>query len=149
VVRVGYGSGDELVAGRWTAAFVFPQADRRRRRRELIEPQQELARIIGGRRPWHASEDLALRARLDLDQGRVSQAALQLESALSALSGELEGEEANEAARALIERREELHGIATEAIKQAPDGADRETLAELMRELERVLRRRRHGESNQ
>jgi hypothetical protein len=85
-----------------------------------------------------------LRARLDLDQGRTAQAALQLEAALSALSGELEGEEKEGATRALLERREQLHGIAKEAITRAPDAADRETLSAVMLELERVLRRRRH-----
>jgi hypothetical protein len=145
VVRVGYGSGDELVAGHWTAAYALPRARRRSRRRELIEPQQELARIIGGRRRSYASEDLALRARLDLDQGRTAQAALQLEAALSALSAELEdGEEPDAPTQALLERREQLRGIATEVIGQAPDDAHSETLSDALLELERVLRRRRH-----
>jgi hypothetical protein len=145
LIRIGYGTGDELIAGRWTAAYALPESGRKTRWRELIEPQQELARIIGGRRESYASEDLALRARLDLDQGRTVQAALQLEAALSALSGEIEsGEREDASARALIERREQLRGIATDAVAQPLDGAHRDTLSDAMLELERVLRRRRH-----
>jgi hypothetical protein len=146
LVRAGYGSGDELMAGRWRAAYVLPRRRGRSRSRELIEPQQELARMIGGRRPPHTSEDLALRARLDLEQGRTAQAALQLEAALSALSAELDsGEEPNPRARALLERHDELRELAAEALRQPLDGSRRETLSEAMLELEKVLRRRRHS----
>jgi hypothetical protein len=147
LVRAGYGTGDELVAGRWTAAYALPEPRRRTRRRELVEPQQELARIVGGRCPSYASEDLALRARLDLQQGRTAQAALQLEAALSALSGELEsGDGADGPTRALLEQREQLRSIATEALRQPLDGTGSETLSDAILELERVLRRRRHAQ---
>jgi hypothetical protein len=145
LVRAGYGSGDELIAGRWSAAYVLPRPRGRSRSRELIEPQQELARIIGGRCPSYASEDLALRARLDLEQGRTAQAALQLEAALSALSAELEGSEGpHPPAQALLERREQLRRIAADALRQRLDGTHAETLSDAMVELERLLRRRRH-----
>ncbi len=147
LVRAGYGTGDELVAGRWSAAYTLPEPRRRTRRRELIEPQQELARIVGGRCQSYASEDLALRARLDLEQGRTAQAALQLEAALSALSAELEsGETADAAARALVERREQLRGIATDALRESLDGTTSDALSDTMVALERVLRRRRHAQ---
>lgn len=147
LVRGGYGTGDELVAGRWTAAYALPEPRRRSRRRELVEPQQELARIVGGRSPSYASEDLALRARLDLDQGRSAQAALQLEAALSALSGELEsGGEPDAPIRALLERREQLRSIATDALRQPLDATHSEALSDAILELERVLRRRRHAQ---
>jgi hypothetical protein len=147
LVRAGYGTGDQLVAGRWTAAYALPEP-RRRTRRELIEPQQELARIVGGRRPTYASEDLALRARLDLGQGRTAQAALQLEAALSALSGELDsGDQPDAATRALLERREQLRRIATDALRGPLDSARSESLSDAIRELERVLRRRRHAQA--
>jgi hypothetical protein len=146
LARIGYGTGDELVGGRWSAAYVLPPPGRKARSRELIEPQQELARIVGGRRREFASEDLALRARLDLEHGRTAQAALQLEAALSALSTELESDQGPSApARALLDRRDELRGIAADAHRQALDGNRRETLSDVMAELERLLRRRRHA----
>jgi hypothetical protein len=146
LVRAGYGTGDELVAGRWSAAYLLPAPRRQSRSRELLEPQQELARMIGGRRRSYASEDLALRARLDLEQGRTAQGALQLEAALSALSAELEsGEQPDASTQALLERREQLRSIAAEALRQPLDGTRSETLSDSLRELERLLRRRRHA----
>jgi hypothetical protein len=146
VVRIGYGTGDELVAGAWTSAYILPRSQRRARRRALIEPQQELARIVGGHSRPYASEDLALRARLDLEQGRTAQCALQLEAALVALSSELEDDEQADArASALLARREELRAIAAQALRRPREDASGEALSESISELERVLRRRRHG----
>ena len=48
--------------------------------------------ILSGRKPAHPSEDVLLRARLDLEEGRTRQAALQARAAHAALGAELRGE---------------------------------------------------------
>ena len=57
----------------------------------LLRPQERLAALLAGRDVALACEELALRARLDLDQGRQREAALQLAAALDAALAELEG----------------------------------------------------------
>src|SRR5207253_1728436 len=76
-VRLGYGGGDELVEGRWQDAYEVPPHVARTRRRRMLAPEEQLARILSSRRPAHPSEDLLLRARVDFDQGRTRTAALQ------------------------------------------------------------------------
>ncbi len=92
VARVGYGAGEEVAEGVWTAAReLAPDPDRRGRSaaRGRLEPQARLAALLGGRTAPLACEELALRARLDLDQGHAREAALQLLVALDATLAEL------------------------------------------------------------
>ena len=88
--RVGYGSGEQVADGDWEEA------------RELPPPKPSSARCCWcrssgwrrccpGRDVALACEELTLRARLDLDQGRSREAALQLSLALDAALAELEG----------------------------------------------------------
>jgi hypothetical protein len=141
-VRLGYGSGDELVEGHWRDAVVIPPPRRRARRRQMLEPQQEVAGILSGRTPVYASEDLALRARLDLDQARPVQAALQLRAAVEALEAELEagGEQGASWRR---DQGTAVRELAAEALSGNLDDARTAALSELLEELERALRRRR------
>jgi hypothetical protein len=142
-VRLGYGSGDELVEGRFRAAYDLPPAQQARR--AVLAPQEELARIVGGRRPAFASEDLALRARLDLEQGRSVQAALQLEAALVALDLELRATEgADTRLTELTARRARVRELAA----GLEAGESQEELASLADALERELRRRRYREES-
>src|SRR5207237_6139382 len=99
-VRLGYGRGDELVEGRWGEAFAIPPEVAHGRRRRMLAPEEQLAHILGGRRPAHPSEDLLLRARLDFDQGRTRAAAIQLRSAYDALHAELDDGQATGSVRA-------------------------------------------------
>ena len=50
----------------------------RRRRTDVLRPQQHVASVLGGRDELLACENLVLRARLDLEQDRGREAALQL-----------------------------------------------------------------------
>jgi len=134
--RLGYGSGEQVADGRWSAAYTVPRP--RGGRRTLLGSQEELARIIGGRNPARASEDLALRARLDLDHGRPAQAALQLEAALRAFAAEEKDEKAGN------EGVERVRRIADAALHGELDAEQEAALAEVLLELERTLRRRRH-----
>jgi hypothetical protein len=143
-VRIGYGTGDDLVEGRWAEAYAIPLP--RSSRRQVLEPQQELAAVLSGRRIAYASEDLALRARLDLDHDRVGQAAVQLEAALGALEAELEGESAGgKGLSELARRRPRARELAAAALRDRLDEAQADELAQMLAELERALRRRRHG----
>lgn len=58
-----------------------------------LRPDEHLAQLLGARERPLLCEELALRARLDLDQGRVALAAIDLDGALAVAAGELAGEE--------------------------------------------------------
>jgi hypothetical protein len=91
VVRVGYGLGEQVADGRWEAARELPPPRVRRSRTLALAPQERLAALLAGRDAALACEELALRARLDVDEGREREAALQLRAALEAALAELAG----------------------------------------------------------
>jgi len=109
VTRVGYGTGEQVAEGRWTAARELPPERPRIAREAALRPQERFAALLAGRDAALACELLALRARLDLEHGRDREAALQLEAALGAAIAELEGWRDLEG---IAERREELGGLA-------------------------------------
>jgi hypothetical protein len=88
-IRIGYGTGDEVADGRFTAACDVPEPRGRVRRAETLAPQERLAAILGGSDRAFVGEELVLRARVDLDAGRPREAALQARVALEALLAEL------------------------------------------------------------
>src|SRR5205807_2403808 len=92
VTRIGFGLGEEVADGVWTEARILVPSARRQRRARVLAPQARLAALLGGRERPLASEELALRARLDLDHGRDREAALQLMVALDAAIAELAAE---------------------------------------------------------
>ena len=144
-VRIGFGSGDELADGRFTRAFEVPRSARRRRG-EVLRPQERVAGVLGGRETVAACELLVLRARSDLDAGRGREAALQLRVGLEALLAEREVLAApgqDEDLAALGERRSITGQAANEALGgELGDGRMAE-VTETLRLCERVLRRRR------
>ncbi len=90
VVRVGYGGGEEVAHGRWSAARELPAIPPPRRRQAAgLRPQERMAALLGGHARALACEELTLRARQDLDAGRLREAALQLQAALEAALAEL------------------------------------------------------------
>jgi hypothetical protein len=149
-VRVGYGSGEEIAAGRFSAARdIDLRAGRGRRRRsgEQLRPQERVAAVLGGRERVDACETLLLRARADLDAGRPREAALQLRAGLEALLVELDGalvDPGHEQDMAqLAARREEAAEAAEAALRDEPDAERERRVRELTEVCERVLRRRR------
>jgi hypothetical protein len=134
-VRLGYGGGDEVADGRWRAAITLP-APRARGRKRMLSPQEQMAAILSGRRETHPSEDVALRARLDLEQGRTREAAMQLRAAWDALEEDLPPE-----------KGQQLHDLAGAAASGDLSDEQTSSLIELLAVLERVLRRRRHADS--
>jgi hypothetical protein len=87
--RIGFGAGEEVAEGRWSAATELTVPAGRQRRARILEPQARLAALLGSREPVLACEELTLRARSDVEQGRPREAALQLLVALDAALAEL------------------------------------------------------------
>jgi len=108
VARLGYGDGEEVADGLWTDARELIDAAGRSRSRRIPAAQARLSALLTGRHVPLACEELALRARLDLDEGRAREAALQVRVALDAALAELP---ADPAAPALVDRVSELGGL--------------------------------------
>jgi hypothetical protein len=149
-VRIGHGSGEEVAAGRYSEARdidVQGGAGSRRRRDEELRAQERLAAVLGGREQIDACETLLLRARADLDAGRLREAALQLRVALEALLVELAGaltDPDHEHDMAEIEsRRGEAGTAANAALAGSLSTEDEAHVNELTQLCERILRRRR------
>jgi hypothetical protein len=150
-IRIGYGGGDALADGAYSAAHkVDPglgPVSRRRQRDEELRPQQRLAAVLGDRERLDACETLLLRARADLDAGRCREAALQLRVGLESLLVELRGALADpgheQDMAALGGRRGEVGDLANAALNGDLNSEQRDSLAELLAISERVLRRRR------
>jgi hypothetical protein len=122
VARLGYGEGDQVADGLWAQARELIGAGPGRggrRRTRVLHPQARLAAVLGAREPALACEELILRARLDLDQRRHREGALQLLVALDAAVAELS---ADPQAQTLAERLAELRGQ-REAVAAAAQSA--------------------------
>jgi hypothetical protein len=90
-------------------------------------------------------EELTLRARLDLDQGRLLHAAIELDGALSSAVSELRGEGRQDLAIRIAELEQLRAGVAAQA--QAAMGGstaepDEATVAHALGRLEAALRAR-------
>ncbi len=141
--RLGYGSGSDLVNGGWNDALLLPP-DRRgsKVRRRMLSPEEELAGILTGRRPsGFPSEELLLRARLDLDAGRLVEATLQTRVAAEALAAELEGDAGAAGVARYAEGAAALCGA---ALSTGLTDAQAAELGRMVAELERTVRRRRY-----
>ena len=144
VCRVGYGAGEQVADGRWDSARELAAAPRRggvlgRARAAALRPHERLAALLAGRDAVLACEELALRARADLDAGRFREAALQLRIALEATLAELEPwrEQARLAGR-LAELREQREDVVTAANAALRGGLDVEHVEAVERVLGRV-----------
>jgi hypothetical protein len=150
-VRIGYGTGEQVADGEYSEAREIDiwasGASRRRRRQEDLRPQERVAAVLGGREQLDACETLLLRARADLDAGRVREAALQLRVGLEALLVELRGALADpdheRDMATLTERRHEVGETANAALEGELSEQGTATVGELLAICERVLRRRR------
>lgn len=134
VARIGYGAGEEVADGKWTDARELVEPGPRRRRSRIPVAQGRLAALLTGRERALACEELALRARLDLDEGRDREATLQVRIAFEAALAELP---ADPAAPALAERIEELRTLSATL-----SGAGLDELSSALGRLEAALRAR-------
>ncbi len=154
VIRAGWGEGEEVADGDWSHAreLPWPPAPRRgspsRRRRDrstVLRPQERLAALLGGRSRALLCEELALRARLDLDQGRLVHAAIELDGAYAAALAELRRENRQDLAIRIAELQQLHPQVATQAgtaLEETPDG---DVLEHALGRLEATLRARTAG----
>ena len=153
VVRVGFGDGEHVAEGRWDRARELPraaQAARARPRGAALRPQERLAALLAGRDVALACEELTLRVRLDVDAGRLREAALGLRVALDAALAELEPwrDAAGLAERLaqLRERRAAAGGVADIALQRGLDEDQIAVVVSVLGRVEAALRARVAGE---
>jgi hypothetical protein len=116
VVRAGFGEGEHVADGLWTEARELLLSNRRAgRRASVLRPQERLAALLSGRDTHLLCEELVLRARLDLDGGRIALTAIELERAYAAALAELAGEIHQD----LRERIEELERLRPSVMRAA------------------------------
>ncbi|MGP0052785.1 MAG: hypothetical protein ACLPZR_28660 [Solirubrobacteraceae bacterium] len=146
VARLGFGVGEQVADGLWTSARELGLADGRQRRSRALAPQARLAAVLGARERLLACEELVLRARTDVDEGRYREAALQVLVALDAALAELG---ADRHAAVLADRLTELRAqrgpvaaAAQAALSGGLDEAERRTVSFTVSRIEAVLRAR-------
>jgi hypothetical protein len=164
-IRAGWGAGEQVADGQWAHARELHWADPRVRGRvAVLRPQERFTGLLGARVQPLVSEELALRAREDLEQGRTRHAALELDRAYAAALLELRpqapltvGRHGGPPLARWIGELEELRGgvadaadaalaAAAEADTEAPDGGlDADALAHALSRLEAALRARPAG----
>lgn len=147
VARIGYGSGDDAVAGLFKQAWELPRDGVARAKRSMEAPEERFAALLSGRERVLACEELVLRARMDLAGGRTREAALQARVALEALLAELPRLSA-ERRGALEGDRKTIGDAANAALtgELADDLAD--DLAASVSRMESALRARRLDSSS-
>jgi hypothetical protein len=149
--RAGWGDGDAVAAGRWSAARalrVTSSGDGRPRRRGSTA-EVRLAALLAGRQPVLACEELVLRARSDLDEDRPREAALQVLVALDAAIAELavDPSATSLAARVgeLRDRRPAVASAAQAALAGLPSATQSADVAATITGIEAALRARAAG----
>jgi hypothetical protein len=146
VARVGYGSGDEVVDGRFGEAREVPVSGHGRPRRSMEAPEERFAALLGGREDVLPAEELVLRARADLNAGRVAEAALQARVAIEALlAARVAAPESGAAGGSLGAHREAIAAAANAALSGEMGGDSAATLEEAVAAMELALKRRRLG----
>jgi hypothetical protein len=144
VVRAGYGEGEQVADGLWTDARELRLSRRRAgRRASVLRPQERLAVLLSGRGGALLCEELALRARLDLDAGRLALAAIELDRAYVTALRELPGEDRADMRARIEELRGLSAGMAQAALAERPD---EQVVRHGLERLEAALRARTaHG----
>jgi hypothetical protein len=137
-VRIGFGAGEQVADGRYASAWELPGEARARAKRSMEAPEERFAAILGGRERVLACEGLVLRARADLDGGRVREAALQARVALEALLAELPGTD-------LAGDREAVANAANAALRGELPDESAGAVEKALEGMEAALKRRRLG----
>jgi hypothetical protein len=140
VVRAGFGEGEQVADGLWSDARELVLSRRRAgKRASVLRPQERLALLLSGRDGALLCEELTLRARLDLDQGRLALAAIELDRAYVAASRELPREQRPDLRTRIDELRELSGGVAASAQLEAPQ---EQAVRHALERLEAALRAR-------
>jgi hypothetical protein len=110
VIRAGWGEGEQVADGLWLTARELqwrgPAGVRRKRigdRAAALRPLERMAELLGGRGTTLLCEELVLRARGDLDNGRSAHGAIELQGAYAAALAELPGEQREDLAIRIAE----------------------------------------------
>lgn len=144
VARIGYGLGEQVADGLWTHARELVAPAHRQRRAKVLHPQARVAALLGGRERPLACEELTLRARLDLEQGRDRESALQLLVALDAAIAELPSADADaglgERVDELREQRDAVARAAQAALAGPLEQPEFETVTFVLGRIEAALR---------
>src|SRR5262249_52124197 len=121
-IRAGWGEGEQVADGLWAHAVELPWRGpggvRRKRigdRAAALRPQERLAVLLGGRGAALVCEELALRARGDLDQGRLAHAAIELRGAYASALRELRAERREDLAIRIAELEKLRAGVERQA----------------------------------
>jgi hypothetical protein len=140
VVRAGFGEGEQVADGLWGDARELVLSRRRAgKRASVLRPQERLALLLAGRGDVLLCEELALRARLDLDQGRLALSAIELDRAYAAALRELPDEPRPDLQARILELRELSAGVATNAQTHTPE---EKVVRHALERLEATLRAR-------
>ncbi len=147
-LRVGWGEGEQVADGRWLHAVELPWGKplkRKHRRAATLRVDERLARLLAARERALQCEEHTLRARLDLDQGRLAHGAAELQLAYAAALPELRGENRQDLAIRIAEL-EQLRGPvgaqAGAALPGSGKGPDEEVVRHALERLEATLRAR-------
>jgi hypothetical protein len=155
VIRAGWGEGEQVAWGQWVNAreliwaTIAHRSGRRRRtprgRSAALRPQERLAVLLGAHGAALLCEELALRARLDIDQARLAHAAIELDRAFAAALVELPAEKRQDLASRIAELQELRAGVAEQGRLALPGAAgdpDEELVHHALGRLEAALRAR-------
>lgn len=146
IARIGYGLGEEVADGHWTAARELILTRGWQRRSKVLAPQARLAALLGGRDQPLACEELTLRARLDVDADRWREAALQVMVALDAAIAELAldpvADELAERLEELRDQRDPTAHAAQAALEGSLSAEHRQTVSHVLGRIEAALRAR-------
>ena len=152
VIRAGWGEGEQVAGGHWRFAHELPADGAQggrwpggRRYSAALRPGERLAQLMGGRAEPLLCEELTLRARLDLDQGRLRHAAIELLAAYAAALPELRAEEREDLAPRIAELEElsaEVGAQERAARAGGEEGPSEQRVRHALQRLEAALRAR-------
>jgi hypothetical protein len=151
VIRAGFGEGEQVADGLWLQARELLLSHRRElRRATALRPQERLAVLLSGRGSALLCEELTLRARVDLDAGRLGLAAIELDRAYLTALKELPREKREDLRHRIEELRKLSTSVAGAAHAELLDGAaagqvelpDEQIVLHALERLEAALRAR-------
>ncbi len=138
VIRAGWGEGEQVADGRWLHARalvwtggwgpVHRAAGARRRagrdRSWALRIQERFAALLSARGVALLCEEIALRARQDLDHGRLTHAALELDRAFALAPAELQTEHRQDLAIRIAELKQLRAGVQAQAQAALPKDSE-------------------------
>ena len=138
--RAGWGEGEQVAYGQWSYARELRLREHRTRRRSAaLRPQERFAALLGAREVPLLCEELTLRARLDLDQGRLVHAALELNQAYDAALLELPAEDRPDLAPRIAELEQlrpgviaAARGVLGKSDRMTPTDSDEQALGQAL-----------------